>query len=58
MKIQAPVVNEKRRSEALSGFQLSPIRQKQDEKAGGESNEAQSAKNKDNRSRKTVVLSA
>lgn len=32
MKIQAPVVNEKQRSEALSGFQLSTIRQKQDEK--------------------------
>ncbi|MCG2648527.1 hypothetical protein JJE65_03810 [Alloprevotella tannerae] len=32
MKIQAPVVNEKQRSEALSGFQLSHIRQKQDEK--------------------------
>jgi len=32
MKIQALVVNEKRQFEALSGFQLSPIRQKQDEK--------------------------
>ena len=31
MKIQAPVVNEKQRSEALSGFQLSPIRQKQNQ---------------------------
>gem|GEM_PF-943688 len=31
MKIQAPVVNEKRQFEALSGFQLSTIRQKQNQ---------------------------